>query len=75
MNADLLSLDSASCPRPSGRQVLGTLFLTIHIIMLSIESLIYHYFDTFEHNMTRRTCSQRNEKKNSIPLKRQDCFK
>ena len=26
MNADLLNLDSASCPRPSGRQVLATSF-------------------------------------------------
>ena len=28
MNADLLNLDSASCPRPSGRQVLETCFDT-----------------------------------------------
>ena len=26
MNADLLNLDSASCPRPSGRWVLGEWF-------------------------------------------------
>ena len=28
MNADLLNLDSASCPRPSGRKVLRTEYVT-----------------------------------------------
>ena len=32
MNADLLNLDSASCPRPSGRQVLAASSLSQNIV-------------------------------------------
>ena len=32
MNADLLNLDSASCPRPSGRQVLKDCHICMHVI-------------------------------------------